>query len=536
MPVTVSYPGVYVEEIPSGVRTVVGVPTSITAFVGRARRGPVNEPVRVQDFGSFERTFGGLWERSALGYAVQHFFRNGGSDAVIVRAVRPDAATATTAGGPQPAIGGAADANTGLVLAAASPGDWGNRLRVRVEHPRADLVARQPELANLFYLRVKDTATDQQETFRNLSTDPTHARFVTRVLEQESQLLRAQAVTIAPADRPKAHVAPSPAAADPFADGQVGTYTPFLNGKDGGNLTDADVVGVEDQKTGLYALAKADLFNLLVIPPLAREPLTEVAPATWNAALAYCKSRRAMLLVDAPAAWTDPRAAVTGFAGFGVAPDPNAAIFYPRVRLPDPLKENRLEEFAPSGSVAGVYARTDQQRGVWKAPAGRDATLFGVQELSVKLTDPENGLLNPLGVNCLRTFPLAGSVVWGARTLRGADELVSEWKYVPVRRLALFLEETLYRNTQWVVFEPNDEPLWAQIRLNIGAFMQDLFRKGAFQGSSPREAYLVKCDKETTTQYDIDRGVVNVVVGFAPLKPAEFVIIKIRQLAGTAEA
>ena len=181
-------------------------------------------------------------------------------------------------------------------------------------------------------------------------------------------------------------------------------------------------------------------------------------------------------------------------------------------------------------------ARTDASRGVWKAPAGIDATISGAAELSAKLTDGENGILNPLGVNCLRSFPVIGRVVWGARTLVGADQLADQWKYLPVRRTALYIEETLYRATQWVVFEPNDEPLWAQIRLNIGAFMQGMFRQGAFQGQSPRDAYFVKCDKETTTQDDINRGVVNIVVGFAPLKPAEFVVIKLQQIAGQIQA
>lgn len=161
-------------------------------------------------------------------------------------------------------------------------------------------------------------------------------------------------------------------------------------------------------------------------------------------------------------------------------------------------------------------ARTDSQRGVWKAPAGTDAALSGAQGLETVLNDAENGALNPLGINCLRSFPVTGQVVWGARTLRGADQLADEYKYIPVRRLALFIEESLYRGTQWVVFEPNDEPLWSQIRLNIGAFMQNLFRQGAFQGRTPREAYFVKCDKETTTQSDIDLGIVNIHVGFAP--------------------
>ncbi|MCK6531315.1 phage tail sheath family protein, partial [Myxococcota bacterium] len=169
------------------------------------------------------------------------------------------------------------------------------------------------------------------------------------------------------------------------------------------------------------------------------------------------------------------------------------------------------------------------------APAGIEAQLSGVAELGVPLTDAENGDLNPLGVNCLRAFPTIGRVVWGARTWAGADALASQWKYIPVRRLALYIEETLYRGTQWVVFEPNDTPLWAQIRLNIGAFMHGLFRQGAFQGRTPRDAYFVKCDRETTTQNDINLGIVNIVVGFAPLKPAEFVIIKIQQMTGEIE-
>jgi phage tail sheath protein FI len=196
------------------------------------------------------------------------------------------------------------------------------------------------------------------------------------------------------------------------------------------------------------------------------------------------------------------------------------------------LRENQVEDFAPCGAIAGVFARTDAERGVWKAPAGMQANLNGVSDLSVRLTDAENGELNQLGINCLRAFPVAGKVVWGARTLRGADQLADEYKYIPVRRTALFLEESLVRGLQWAVFEPNDEALWAQVRLNVSAFMQGLFRKGAFQGASPREAYFVKCDSETTTQNDVNLGVVNVLVGFAPLKPAEFVVISIQQIAG----
>jgi phage tail sheath protein FI len=187
---------------------------------------------------------------------------------------------------------------------------------------------------------------------------------------------------------------------------------------------------------------------------------------------------------------------------------------------------------APSGTLAGVYARTDATRGVWKAPAGTDATLNGVLDVAVPVNDLENGQLNPERVNVLRSFPAYGRVAWGARTMKGSDAQADEYKYIPIRRLALFLEESLYRGTQWVVFEPNDEPLWAQIRLNIGAFMNGLFRQGAFQGTTPSEAFFVKCDSETTTQADRNLGIVNIIVGFAPLKPAEFVILTIQQIAG----
>ena len=198
----------------------------------------------------------------------------------------------------------------------------------------------------------------------------------------------------------------------------------------------------------------------------------------------------------------------------------------------DPYKNFKFRVKWDGRYVAGIIARTDGTRGVWKAPAGLDAALNGVQGLQANLSDGDNGVLNPLGINCLRSFPVSGRVVWGSRTMRGADLLADDYKYLPVRRLALYIEESLYRGTQWVVFEPNDEPLWSQIRLNVGAFMHDLFVKGAFQGASPRDAYFVKCDKETTTQNDINLGIVNVVIGFAPLKPAEFVIIQLQQMAG----
>jgi phage tail sheath protein FI len=279
-----------------------------------------------------------------------------------------------------------------------------------------------------------------------------------------------------------------------------------------------------------------DLFNILCLPRAAE--LYEVDPlqmsAVVTAAEAYCAERRAFLLVDVPPSVDDVETATDWLdeISAGGLRSRNAAAYFPRPRIPDPLNEFRLRSVGASGTLAGIYSRIDATRGVWKAPAGIEAGLRNVPDLDYKLTDPENGVVNPLGLNAIRTFDVHGTVSWGARTLDGADQQASEWKYVPVRRLALFLEESLYRGTQWAVFEPNDEPLWAQLRLNIGAFMQGLFRQGAFQGSSPNDAYLVKVDSETTTQADINLGIVNILVGFAPLKPAEFVILRIQQLAG----
>lgn len=772
MPVTASYPGVYVEEVPSGVRTITGVATAITAFVGRAIRGPVDKAVRIQSYEDYTRAFGGMSLKSTVSYSVRHFFQNGGTDALVVRcylepsagqqtagaaadgiasrrlpawvveaqgtltlAVNPqdgdtmtigsrtytfqdtltntdgniqigdrveatranivaainrtgDAGTqyaestvehpdvsaarsfvgsrlvlTARAGGPagnsiattsaftgdgglngfdagslgttrpgsdpsaaptaaqgtltiqaaqptdgdtmtigavtytfrtaasdpgdigigasisdtrdnvvdaindpvdgHPEVSAAFDgteivltadtpgsagneiATTGdftdsahgfdgptlgartlgedspsLLLVAANPGAWANNLRITVDHDVAD-----PADTDTFNLKIAEIDPSlppsapavRSEEFLNISVDPDSPLHVDRVLESRSSLVRVRTTS---ADGP----------------GSV-TEAALSGGSDGQPITDAEISGASlaMDKKGLWALEEADLFNMLCIPPLSFKAGDDIGSTTRDAALDYCKERRAFFILDPPSDWVSIADVETGVDSLGLR-DENVAVYFPRVRMADPLRDNQLSTFAPSGVIAGVYARTDARRGVWKAPAGIEATMTGVRELQLKLTDGENGRLNPLGVSCLRTFPVVGNVVWGARTLRGADQLASEWKYVPVRRVALFIQETLYRGLQWVVFEPNDEPLWAQIRLNVGSFMHTQFRKGAFQGASPQEAYLVKCDKETTTQADIDRGIVNILVGFAPLKPAEFVFLRIQQLAGQQEA
>ena len=416
-------------------------------------------------------------------------------------------------------------ASNKLKLEASSPGLWGNSLKVRIDYDGIgpEVYDRyrlgKDDLFNLTVYINNGREDVQKERFQNLSVKE-GSRRIDKVLLRESQLVRVS-IDGVPESRPP----------------EDSKLIAMSEGKDSASLDALSYLGDQNKKSGIYALEKADLFNLLCIPPDKRDG--DIPSNVYSAAMAYCAKRRAMLIVDPPSAWskikeTAASEAKNGFSNLGLSgPDSrNAALYFPRVIESDPLQEGQLEAFAPCGIVAGVIARTDRTRGVWKAPAGLEASLNGISGLDANLTNEENGLLNPLGINCLRSFPVIGKVIWGARTLRGADQLSDEYKYIPVRRLVLYIEESLYRGTQWVVFEPNDEPLWAQIRLNVGSFMHTLFRQGAFQGKSPNEAYFVKCDKETTTQDDINKGIVNIVVGFAPLKPAEFVVIKIQQIAG----
>lgn len=646
MPVQVSYPGVYIEEIPSGVRTIAGVATSVAAFIDYFKRGPTDKAVQIFSFADFERVFGGLDSRSEASYAIQQFFLNGGTQAWVVRVAASDAGAADVE--IDNTIPAAAAA---LTITAISKGAWGNALRARVDYA---------PVAGEFNLLITEYATQggrtsiaRQELFRNLSMDTSKTNFVEKVVNDPFAGSKMVAVTAAGTDapllngtlsgvhsanpvipaspsitvsltdgtttypstanpvslsiaagaQPLTDVAPALEkairATDPAHPGLAGATVSIVGGRlqvlagagypkfrlvfttnstsdvlkftndstatensqeymlgggaisntaqlagnagaDGSLPGSSDLIGDLSSKSGIYALEDADLFNILCIPrtgivknsPSAGELTPAQAQAVMTVAETYCEKRRAIFLMETPLDVNEVQEIKDWLSANGTLRDRNAALYYPRLLSPDPLDDYRLRSFGASGTIAGLYARTDSNRGVWKAPAGTEAVLSNVSALEDALTDQENGALNPLAINCLRTFPVYGNVCWGARTLDGSDQNASEWKYISVRRTALYIEESLFRGTQWVVFEPNDEPLWAQIRLNIGAFMQGLFLQGAFQGTTPREAYFVKCDKETTTQDDINQGIVNIVVGFAPLKPAEFVIIQLQQMAG----
>jgi phage tail sheath protein FI len=621
--VQVSYPGVYIQEKPSGVHTITGVATSIAAFVGYTSKGVPNKAVSITSFADFERGYGGLDRNSPVSYAVRQFFSNGGTLAYIVRVATGYASAAWTLDDTAPA--------DVLDVTASSPGTWGNDLRLSVD---VTGVRNTDTDFNLIVSQVVGSSTTVLETHRNLSMDPRSSQFVESVVNNNSAAILvarhgglvfnqvgsavSTAITtpltstnpviagtvdgsisflLTLAGSPwntvgdlatsvndaiaLAGLSTKLQASESLPDGTAGAgalkltsltagesssvviatgtsgslaaaihmglanggreftgaaqhrpaavtnVVPPVKGADGTRGAPADLIGDDLAKTGIYALLDVDLFNLLLIPETF-DMAGGQESALIAEAVALCEARRAFYIIDAPSNRT-----LSDIAGWmTVTTSRNAATYFPAVRIPDALDGMRPRAMAPSGTLAGIYARTDATRGVWKAPAGTEATLNGVIDLALPINDTENGQINPQGVNALRSFPVYGRVSWGARTMRGADAQADEYKYIPIRRLALFLEESLYRGTQWVVFEPNDEPLWAQIRLNVGAFMNGLFRQGAFQGSTPQDAYYVKCDKETTTQADRNLGIVNIEVGFAPLKPAEFVVITIQQIAG----
>jgi uncharacterized protein len=529
--VTPTYPGVYIEELPSSVHTIVGVPTSVAAFVGYAARGPCDSPVQVNSWADYQRQFGGLDPSSQMSYAAFLFFLNGGNAAQIVRAGASDGS----------AVPAKIAISSDVILVATSPGIWGNKLTVTIDLTNV-------LTAGAFNLTITDPGSNTTESYQGLSLGAGPLPITTTLaasalmnVDPSSKLTASPAVgTYAPVAPPpgpapaKAEDTPAKAEDTPAPSGDAAPTV--LAGSSAGTdvpLGKLAVPGDQNAKTGIYALVKADIFNMLCLPTAWDS--TYSAP-TLSEAAAFCAQQRAMLIVDTPSAWSETPPplgppTVNGSPSITGPNRANAAVYYPNLEFPDPVS-NTTVQLGACGAVAGVWAATDDARGVWKAPAGTAAGIAGIGDLSVHIDDGESGVLNPIAVNCLRNLPLYGPVSWGARTAAGADQLASQWKYIPVRRTALYIEESIRRGTQWAVFEPNAEPLWSAIRLNVGAFMNGLFKQGAFGATTPSQAYLVQCDATNNPQSSIDQGILNILVGFLPLYPAEFVIIQIEQLVG----
>lgn len=672
------YPGVYTQELPSGVRSISGAPTSVALFVGPTRAGIDNRPIRLQSFADFERSFGGLTQTSSLSYSVLHFFGNGGGEAFVLRVPASGAKAAST--GFRRDDGAS---NLSLTVTALSSGAASGEIFVEFDPfglGSAPYTGTHDK--KRFNLTVSDRLTGRVERFANLSTSSASARFAPTVVNDEatgSKLVKLiltgaaidkeapqatgtvyeigtppSAGTFAAAQKLKVNVEFRDAAGavdagaavslelTAFANAEAKPATPLelctrltaaLNaalradapsaGKmeglsiegsvvEGGKflrfriapvgttvtpsrradgrvtlaapgsgtsllatytLTEkvsnpsrfqlglayassqvigTPVAGVDgdpsgqpsstDFKAAVMALADPDpFFNILCLPdavrPSAADPLV---PQHSNHASIYaeaalvCEKKFAFLLIDPPPAVQDLGGAEAWKTTGIPFQSRHAAAYFPNIRVDDPLEPGAIRSHPPSGAMAGLFARTDSQVGVWQAPAGTEAVLSGAYGPSVLLSDDQHGILNPLGLNVIRKFPVYGTVSFGSRTIDGADAMGSEWKYIPVRRTASYILRSLSEGLRWAVHKPNGEVLWSQLRVNATSFMQGLFRQGAFKGVSAREAYFVACDASTTTPDDINAGVVNLVIGFAPLKPAEFVVISLRQIVQPA--
>ena len=649
---TLSYPGVYVQEISSGVRPIEAASTSTAAFVGLAEMGLDDEARRITNWTEFLKYYGTFINDSFLAHSVFQFFNNGGRQCYIVRVTRSDAATARVT-----VENRASTPVNGLMFLAKNKGAWGNYLFLQIEDGTIDpgnefkiSVRRQVEV-DVVPENFLDIAP--LEVHDNLSMDENAANYVVNVLNQNSTLIDAQvlasnislqrgihrggigptiplpdtnrnfqinvdydgfqlitlpigiadlvgvaaAIQTAVRALTKKKTSTLNAAFTAFTCEVVGTGATqqlvLQSGTNNGAGTENTSSSVHIQNSAsnnATALLKLRAGNggrsedALAVRRPAKSDVTQIgdamiaAPVTavtagvdgtasinelsFSAAFVlldnktdfsllavpgenstvmvdegmnYCQKRllQDVFYIGETLETDDRPEEAEAFRAKLTKPNSYGAVYFPWIKALDPSgKSSEPILLPPSGYIAGLYARIDANRGVWKAPAGTEASLGGAVGLAIDLTDVQHGNLNPLNVNVIRRFAASGIVAFGARTVTSDPE----WKYVPVRRTAIMLRVSIYYSIQWAVFEPNDEPLWSQLRLNITSFMMTLFRQGAFQGASPSQAFFVKCDGETTTQADIDLGIVNVLVGFAPLKPAEFVVVKISQKAGQSSS
>lgn len=514
------HPGVYVSEISSGSHVIQAASTSTACFMGEAVMGRPFAPTLVTSFSEFERTFGGIVRRSGqtqrdMPLAVQHFFLNGGTGAYIVRTIDPSDKSVHSTG----------KLGKLIPINAKGRGIWGDSIRLtlvqsKVFEGRATL---------LVYQQGSDPTKDPAlvEQYPAIGFDPEQDKFYADIINRDSELIEVTPNTTAGQPRYWEGKLSQLGLEAPDETSQPETTAALSGGSDGvaelalsQDAFEAAMTSIEDNDE-ISILATPGILDLGII--------SYVIGAIDND-----KRRDMIYIVDGSG---DQHNAIEG--GYdavqrmreGISPKSSyAALYWPWLEVPDPYTSlPRATRFAPpSGFIAGLYAKTDNERGVHKAPAGTAGGLAGAVGLAQSISDAEQDLLNPVGINAIRQFADAGIVCWGTRTL--SVDTQPEYMYVPIRRLAIMLRKSLYAGTQWAVFEPYDEPLWASLRSNIEAFLSIQFRAGAFQGSKPEDAYFVVCDKTNNPQASIDAGQINVLVGYCPLKPAEFVIIKLQQI------
>lgn len=521
-----SFPGLYLEEIPSGSKPIEGVGTSTAAFVGFTTKGPIGEPEIVLKWDDYDRQYGGIRDSEEtkgdpMGFSVAAFFQNGGGKAYIVRITKdwnkddePIAFDARKAVGyldiPSKTV------DHGLQFSAVNEGAWANGLVVRM--------ARNTIRTNLYGVEIgrKNDAgeLEAQERYRNVSMDPKDPLFIKNVINDVSELVTVDMVPVAgkpitssafegktvSGRQSEDSLSGGADGSPPLTDDYIDIFTKFIN------YRDINIICLPGQ-----FWAKDGTGNPVI-----------------DAAIGHASRMKSrMVIVDPPVSTKLETAKAVD--DLSLPSKACSVMYYPWVKVTNPFYNAETNPGAPktvlvppSGYAAGMWAKIDGKRGVWKAPAGLESALLGVAGLQYIVEDGEQDALNPLGVNCLRKMPGAGHVIWGARTL--ATKIDPDWRYVPVRRTAIMIEQSITNGIQWAVFEPNDHRLWAALQGIIGGFMNSLFRVGAFQGEKASDAYFVRCGLgDTMTQTDIDAGQVIVIAGFAPLKPAEFVIVRIQQ-------
>jgi uncharacterized protein len=572
MPVSPTYPGIYIQEAPSSSHTITAAPTNIAVFIGYAhplKTVPANygQAVQIFSFADYQRQFGGFVRSAAftnandpngipgafgdLAQAVNQFFLNGGTTAYVValdnNKLQNKLTTPSTV-----SVGGVTftaievtdewysmTVSIRPIVPVSTAGDPLADITITYGPGSSPVSSHSPPHSPPSSPATTLGAGSVIETFRRVSLNQfqsdgktTNPHFIETAINSVSQL-----VTVSAGSPPGSSWQSGPQTFPPFLSSSSQFYDP------------KDYTGVLQEDTDLD---KVQVFNLMVLPGIADNSLSRSDASgalILSTAIAFCERKLAFLVMDPPIAdsadGTFPPASnpIQATAGDPSLPrSKNAALYFPYLLSPDPITGSSSNivtglpsQIPPAATVAGIYAATDLARGVWKAPAGFQAVTNNVTGVvaSGRMTDQRQGVLNPLGVNCLRIFPNLPTIVFGSRTL--ATTYDQQWTYVPVRRMALFLEQTFYANLKWVIFEPNADPLWSAITMSINAFMLGLFKQGAFQGDTPSKAFIVQCNGTTTTQADIDNGIVNIVVGFAPLKPAEFVIITIAQLAGQTQ-
>jgi phage tail sheath protein FI len=502
-------PGVYVEEVEAGSRPIEGVSTAVAAFVGMAKQGPVNEPTLVANWGQFVSTFGDYLEGSYLAHAVYGYFNNGGGVAYVVRVgaggdgktTQPAAKAELTTGGEKNALAYRVTAKEG--------GTGGNDLSVEV----ADAGDGNGEN---FKLVVKQGAKEV-ESFDNVTTKKGRTNVATVVNAQSKLIELEEAAQAGALERPATGTTAK------LAGGAAGSAAPA-------RVTPQDYVGDAAARTGFSGLEAIEEITMLSVPDLMaayQQRLLDLegVQAVQLAMIAHCELMGDRLAILDPPPGLNAQQIKEWRVDKAGYDSKQAALYWPWIKVFDPASGQNIF-VPPSGHMAGIWARNDATRGVHKAPANE--VVRGAITIELNITRGEHDLLNPQGINVIRSFPGRGIRVWGARTLSSDPA----WRYINVRRLFNYLEESIMQGTQWVVFEPNDFDLWQRIRRTISAFLVRQWRDGALFGQTPAEAFYVKCDSETNPAEMIDAGQVTCEIGIAPVKPAEFVVFRLAQFSG----